>query len=95
MAGHYRTPRSPWGDAALAVFVVFVDAVACLNAALWLFAAHACGAAVTGAYLGLAGLIGVSAAAFFGRAALPLTGAAQVVAAVVLGLGALASHPGG
>ncbi|MDG4859069.1 DUF6234 family protein [Streptomyces sp. T-3] len=36
-AGHYRKPSSRWGDAVLAVFVLFIDVVALAVTALWLF----------------------------------------------------------
>ncbi|WP_338697214.1 hypothetical protein V2W30_16010 [Streptomyces sp. Q6] len=92
MAGHYRTPRSRWGDAALALFVLFVDALACLTAAVWLWAAHVPVEGVLWALLALAVLVVASAFAFGGRAGLPVTAGVQVVAGFALGLLVLASY---
>ncbi|MGY0024464.1 hypothetical protein [Streptomyces sp. cg35] len=90
MAGQHR--KSLVGDIALAVFVLFVDALAYAVTTIWQFAAHVRPAqeAWSWTYLGLAVLIAASAFAFGGRAGLPVTAGAQLLAGAFLGLAALA-----
>ncbi|UUN28668.1 DUF6234 family protein [Streptomyces sp. FIT100] len=104
-----RGPASLWGDAALALFVVFVDAIALAAAALWAFAVGRRDPTGTAGsppvesewYVGgVALLVGLSAYAFV-RSRHRITAAAQVLVAAVLCLGLLASvaqearnHPG-
>ncbi|MEV5608235.1 hypothetical protein [Streptomyces sp. NPDC052225] len=92
MAGHYRTPRSRWGDAALAVFVLFTDVIAGVTASVWLPAARTPAAGALWAFLALAVLVFCSAFALGGRTGLPITAGVQAVAGSILGLLVLASY---
>ncbi|WP_353944215.1 hypothetical protein ABII15_23215 [Streptomyces sp. HUAS MG91] len=85
MTGHQRTPKSLAGDIALALFVLFVDVIGCLNVAVWSYGAHASRGQVALGTLLLAGLILASSFAFrFGRSPLLVTAGIQVFAGAVV-----------
>ncbi|WP_420035150.1 hypothetical protein ACN2WE_24685 [Streptomyces sp. cg28] len=96
MAGHHRTPRSLAGDAALALFVLFTDAVGCVNVAFWSWGAHLSSTGSALWALLLAALILASSFAFrFGRRPLPVTAGIQVFAGSVVAFGGTVALIGG
>ncbi|MEU6842519.1 hypothetical protein ABZ930_11705 [Streptomyces sp. NPDC046716] len=90
MTGHHHTPKSLAGDAALALFVLFTDAIGCLTVVVWSWGAHLSSRGFALWVLLLAGLILASSFAFrFGRVPLPVTAGIQVVAGSLVAFGGL------
>ncbi|HET6858157.1 MAG TPA: DUF6234 family protein [Streptomyces sp.] len=80
-----RRPVSGWGDAALAVFVLATDVLACLTASIWLWGAGGGEVAALAVFGGLAAALALTAYAF-GKGGQRITAWAQLLAALLLGL---------
>ncbi|MGX1883466.1 DUF6234 family protein [Streptomyces sp. NPDC055287] len=79
-----RRPASGWGDAALAVFVLAVDAVACFTAAVMLWGERAGEVAALITFGALAAAFALTAYGF-GNGGRAITAWVQLLAALLLG----------